>query len=99
MGIVTCFSHRFIEEKHKDYYVMFAHHLVTISIVAFSYHYGYLRYGLGVFYIHDSSDVTLDLIKILNHLKLCERAGFFLSEISYVMHMIFWIYQRMYVFP
>jgi hypothetical protein len=29
----TCFIHRFIDERRKDYFVMYLHHVVTIALV------------------------------------------------------------------
>ena len=46
---------RFIEERHKDYFLMYTHHLVTIALVALSYAYGYLRIGAVVMLLHDAS--------------------------------------------
>lgn len=31
--IYTCFMHRFVEERRKDYFVMYLHHVVTITLV------------------------------------------------------------------
>ena len=68
--IDTCFSHCFIEERHKDYVMMYLHHIVTIMLVWGSYSYNYLRIGTGVLFVHDSSDIFVDLLKIFNYLKL-----------------------------
>ena len=68
--IDTCFSHRFIEERHKDYVMMYLHHIVTIMLVWGSYSYNYLRIGTVVLFVHDSSDIFVDLLKIFNYLKL-----------------------------
>ena len=29
----TCYCHVFVNEEQKDYYVMYAHHVVTIGLV------------------------------------------------------------------
>ena len=29
----TCFIHRFVDERRKDYFVMYLHHIVTITLV------------------------------------------------------------------
>lgn len=31
--IYTCFIHRFVDARRKDYFVMYAHHVVTIALV------------------------------------------------------------------
>jgi hypothetical protein len=70
--IYMAFSHRFIELRHKDYHVMFTHHVVTHALVLGSYMSGYLRIGVFVLLIHDVSDVPLDLLKMTNYMGLGE---------------------------
>ena len=33
----TALCHKFIDAKHKDYFVMYAHHVVTIGLIVLSY--------------------------------------------------------------
>jgi ceramide synthetase len=97
--IVTCFSHRFIEARHKDYYQMYILHIATIGLITASWIAGYLRIGVLVLFIHDTSDVPLDLMKILNYLKVQGRKGFFLVEIAFVTNLVTWAYFRLYLYP
>lgn len=60
---------------------------------------GYLRVGLLVLYVHDVSDIFVDLLKMANYLKVEGRAGFFMTEIAYVSCVLSWIYYRLYQFP
>ena len=64
----TAFSHKFIEAKHKDYFVMYSHHVATICLVALSYSAGWTKIGLIVLLLHDSSDVVGDLLKMFNYM-------------------------------
>ena len=97
--IVTCVSHRFIEARHKDYYQMYIHHLVTIGLILGSWMYGYIRVGVLVLFIHDTSDVPLDLMKMLNYLKVQGPRGFFLVEIAFVFNLMTWAFFRLYIYP
>ena len=97
--IDTCFSHRFIEERHKDYVMMYVHHLVTILLVLGSYANNYLRVGTVILFLHDSSDVFLDLLKIFNYLKLEGRRGCFIIEFAFLANLLVWAYTRLYIFP
>ena len=97
--IDTCFSHRFIEERHKDYVMMYVHHLVTILLVLGSYANNYLRVGAVILFLHDSSDVFLDLLKIFNYLKLEGRRGCFIIEFAFLANLLVWAYTRLYIFP
>ena len=97
--IVTCFSHKYIEEKHKDYFLMYAHHVVTIALIIGSYVGGFTRIGIVVLFIHDVSDIPIDCLKLANYLKLENAPGFFIVEMSYASVMTSWLYMRLYLFP
>ena len=97
--IYTCFVHRFLDERRKDYFVMYVHHIVTIALVAGSWAARYLRIGLLVMWVHDVSDVFIDVLKMVNYLKLEGMKGCFGSEIAYVATMVSWAYWRLYQFP
>merc|ERR1711982_166932 len=49
---VTAYSHKFVEAKHKDYFVMYGHHVVTILLVTLSYVNGWLPVGVVTLFIH-----------------------------------------------
>lgn len=119
--IITCFSHHFLEARHKDYVLMcalrsrdaaarsgrarvalapardgarprrrprrhraprshparvvrYVHHLVTIALILLSWSFGFQQMGTAVLYVHDASDITIDLLKMCNYLKLEVRA-------------------------
>lgn len=97
--MATCFSHRFIEERQKDYVMMFIHHLVTIGLVWGSYVFNYVRVGTIVLVLHDTSDVVADLLKACNYLKLEGARGLFLVEINFVLLLLSWWYTRLYYLP
>jgi ceramide synthetase len=97
--IYTCFVHVFVAERIKDYYVMFAHHCVTIALLALSAHARFFRIGLLVLLVHDFSDVFVDLLKMVSYLKLDGRRGWFLTELAYVACVFNFIYWRLFEFP
>merc|ERR1712226_2799 len=76
--IWTAFSHRFLEARHKDYFVMYAHHIVTLLLIAGSYHLEYNRIGVLVLFLHDASDIVIDLMKMFNIIGLDEKSGTYL---------------------
>ncbi len=47
-----------------------AHHLATISLIVGSHYNNFHRMGLCVLFIHDVSDIVIDLLKTFNYLKL-----------------------------
>jgi hypothetical protein len=97
--IYTCIVHRFFDERRKDYFILYLHHIVTIMLVAGSFSAGYLRIGLCVLWVHDVSDILVDILKMVNYLKLEGARGYFASEIMYLACVSGWIYWRLYQYP
>ena len=50
--------------KHKDFYVMQTHHLITILLISVSYNFCQFRIGSMVLIIHDVSDIFLEAAKV-----------------------------------
>ena len=71
---------------------MVGHHLITLGLCGLSFHYNYVRYGAMILFIHDASDIFLDLMKTANYLKLEGSAGLFLVEICYASCFFSWPY-------
>ena len=86
-------------EKQKDYYVMMWHHVITLALVGLSFHHNYVRYGVMVLFVHDASDIFLDLMKTANYLRLEDRAGCYLVEMFYASCFVSWPYFRLYQLP
>lgn len=88
-----------IDERKKDYLVMMAHHVVTIALILGSAWCGHLSIGLMVLWVHDSSDIFVDGLKMINYLGLDGLNGFFFVEASYLACLGVWFYARLFVFP
>jgi len=97
--IVTGLFHIFIFERQSDYLVMLGHHVATLGLMGVSYWFHFHRFGLIVLFVHDVSDIWIDLLKIFNYLKLQDAAGFFLVEGVFTCNLISWVYFRLYIFP
>jgi hypothetical protein len=67
----TLFYHRFLDSRKKDYVMMFIHHLVTIMLIFASHSVGFHRIGVIVLFVHDVSDIFIDLVKPFASLLLC----------------------------
>lgn len=48
-----------IEERRKDHWQMFSHHIVTISLIYGSYRYGHTRVGNLILVLMDVVDLFL----------------------------------------
>ena len=97
--ISTCFSHVCLEERRRDYILMLAHHVVTIGLVWLSYTFNFVAVGVVTMFIHDASDVFIDLMKLSNYLQLEGLRGFFIVETCYVANLVSWAYVRLYMLP
>eukprot|EP00933_Yihiella_yeosuensis_P077937 TRINITY_DN8893_c0_g4_i1.p1 TRINITY_DN8893_c0_g4~~TRINITY_DN8893_c0_g4_i1.p1 ORF type:complete len:341 (-),score=21.08 TRINITY_DN8893_c0_g4_i1:99-1121(-) len=96
---VTSFFHKFIEARHNDYFLMYSHHVVTLLLVTISLACGWTDIGLVVLLIHDSSDIVIDLLKMVNYMGLDGNSGTFLAEILFVINLVTWPTARMWYLP
>lgn len=95
---VTAFSHKFVEAKHNDYFVMYGHHVATLGLVSLSYFNGWQPIGLSTLVVHDGSDIIVDLLKMVNYLGYDAKSGTFLAEIFFALNLVTWFLCRMYFF-
>jgi ceramide synthetase len=97
--ISTAISHRFFEARHKDYFVMYAHHVATITLIGWSWSVGALRIGFIVLLIHDSSDILVDAVKTANYAGYDENSGTYIVEVLFFLNLISWFCIRLVVYP
>ena len=95
----TGFSCCALESRRKDYVEMMLHHNLTVMCILCSFINGELAIGLVVLFVHDCSDIVLDLMKMFNYLKLEDSHGWFLTEITFGLNLMSWMYFRLYYFP
>lgn len=95
----TAFSHRYVEARHKDYFMMFGHHVVTIALISLAVWQGSYRIVLLVLWCHDFSDVFLDLMKMSNYMGWEGLRYLFTVEILFVSVVVSWFYWRLYLYP
>ncbi|KAJ2742438.1 Sphingosine N-acyltransferase lag1 [Coemansia sp. BCRC 34301] len=82
-----------IEERRKDFVVMFVHHIVTCNLMGWSLFTNYTRVGNAVLCCMDSSDIFLSGTKCLRYLGF-ERA----AVVSFVVFILSWVYTRHYLY-
>ena len=82
--LVTGFSCTLFEERRKDYVEMMIHHIITNLLIGTAIIKGEHPFALLILFVHDSSDILVDFLKMSNYLKLEGRKYFFVSEISFV---------------
>ncbi|KAJ2875297.1 Sphingosine N-acyltransferase lag1 [Coemansia aciculifera] len=82
-----------VEERRKDFVVMFVHHIVTCNLMGWSLFTNYTRVGNAVLCCMDSSDIFLSGTKCMRYLGF-ERA----AVVSFVVFIISWVYTRHYLY-
>lgn len=100
LWIWTGVSCKWLEERRKDYVEMLLHHCLTVALVLGAMIKGEFAISVVVLFIHDCSDIVLDLTKMANYLKLENAHGFYIVEIIFVLNTyVVWPYLRLYRFP
>ena len=93
--LYTLYTHTRESYPNKDYIQMYIHHVITLLLIMGSYYQGLFKIGVMVMFYHDFSDIFVDLLKLFNKIKI----GYFLVEISFVLMVIVWIYDRLILYP
>ncbi|KAL8273486.1 hypothetical protein Esti_002552 [Eimeria stiedai] len=90
-----CLAFINVETKRKDYGILFLHHVLTITLVAFSYCCSYWKLGMVVLLLHDMGDVFLYLSKSLHYSRIQSNA----VEISFGTFVVVYFVTRLVIFP
>ena len=78
-----------IEERRKDHWQMFFHHVVTCALIFCSYGYHQSKVGTMILCIMDFVDIILPLAKILKYLKFQLAC-----DIAFGVFMVTWLITR-----
>ncbi|KAL6243231.1 Sphingosine N-acyltransferase lag1 [Rhinocladiella similis] len=78
-----------IEERRKDHWQMFSHHIVTCALIFTSYGYHQYRVGTVILCLMDIVDITLSFAKILKYLHF-ETA----CDVAFGTFMVLWLINR-----
>lgn len=84
----------FFYEAQTDFALMLLHHVLTISLILFSYLTNLSSVGVVVLYLHDFSDVFCYFCRTTLNLEIPKA----LRVIPAIMLFLNWIYVRLYVF-
>nr|UEK51526.1 ceramide synthase 6 [Parasacculina yatsui] len=84
----------FFDVKHKDFWEMFIHHVVTVGLLTLSWSCNFTRIGTLVLLVHDVSDIFLLGAKMLKYASLQT-----LCDITFAVFVVIWIVTRLVIFP
>ncbi|CAF1002723.1 unnamed protein product [Adineta ricciae] len=93
-----------MDYKRKDFYAMLLHHVLTMTLIFVSYATRYHKIGLLVLFVHDITDIWLELAKVLHYLFLrkggrkCPRWET-AANVCFVMFLLSWFLFRLYWYP
>ena len=82
------------ERKKSDFYIMVAHHCVTLALLAGSLYCGAHRIGAAVLLCHDVNDAFLEVAKSARYVG---REA--ISEVSFAIFAVSWFASRLYALP
>ncbi|KAJ3682662.1 hypothetical protein LUZ60_012889 [Juncus effusus] len=82
------------ETRRKDFAVMMSHHIVTTTLITYSYLTGFFRIGTIILALHDTSDVFLEAAKLF---KYCEKEV--AASFCFGLFAVSWLLLRLFYFP
>ena len=100
---VHCVYANIILDIHRsDFWALMIHHVVTLSLITFSYATKYHNVGVIIVFLHDICDVFLEVAKISRYLQVLGGKHYWISDfVSWVGFLIFsslWVLLRLYWF-
>ncbi|XP_009993370.1 PREDICTED: ceramide synthase 1 [Chaetura pelagica] len=100
----SIYATAYMDTWRRDSVVMLLHHVVTLTLISFSYAFRYHNVGILVLFLHDGSDVQLEFTKLNVYFKhrggVYHRLNDVISNIGCLTLMnIYWFWFRLYWFP
>lgn len=84
----------FYEPHKRDFYQMLLHHFSTILLMILSFNVKYIKFGLVILLLHDSSDPLLEFSKIHNRMQ-----STVISSVSFILFTMIFVILRLFVYP
>lgn len=85
---------QFCDNKRKDFWQMFIHHVITLLLISLSWVCNLHRVGSLVLLVHDCADIFLEAAKFLKYANLQKAC-----DIVFGVFTILWIVTRLGLFP
>ncbi|XP_069623824.1 ceramide synthase 1 isoform X3 [Ranitomeya imitator] len=93
----------YMDAWRKDSIVMIVHHVVTFTLISFSYAFRYHNIGILVLFLHDFNDILLEFTKLNIYFKTrggkYHKINAFITDIGSVLFSVSWFWFRLYWFP
>jgi sphingoid base N-palmitoyltransferase len=82
------------DNKRKDFWQMFVHHVLTLVLIALSFICNLHRVGSLVLFVHDCADIFLEAAKSLKYANLQKAC-----DITFGIFTLTWIVTRLMLYP
>ncbi|KAI6656596.1 Ceramide synthase 1-like [Oopsacas minuta] len=91
-----------LDVHRTDFWALMLHHVVTLSLISFSYASRYHNVGIIVIFLHDICDIFLEIAKCSRYLQVLGGKSYFISDIvsaiAFVLFSSSWVWLRLYWF-
>nr|XP_005505526.2 ceramide synthase 1 isoform X1 [Columba livia] len=99
----SIYATAYMDTWRKDSVVMLLHHVVALTLIAFSYAFRYHNVGILVLFLHDVNDIQLEFTKLNVYFKhrggVYHRLNDIISNIGCLTFSVSWFWFRLYWFP
>lgn len=85
---------QFVDNKRKDFWQMFIHHVLTLVLISLSFICNLHRVGSLVLLVHDCADILLEAAKFLKYANLQKAC-----DIVFGLFTVLWIVTRLGLYP
>lgn len=96
------YANIWLDIHRADFWALMLHHVVTLSLISFSYASRYHNGGVIVVFLHDICDIFIEIAKCGRYLLVLGGKTYwlpdFLSTVAFVIFTGLWIWLRMYWF-
>ena len=89
-GLIT----HFLGTRRSDFVEMGLHHILSLYLYGGAYLYNLLEVGCVIAFLHDTADITTNVVKALAETKLKMP-----TAIVFITHMVIWFYTRNFLLP
>jgi hypothetical protein len=85
---------QFLDTKRSDFWEMFLHHVCTVYLITFSYLSNKMRIGIWVLFVHDLSDIFMEMAKLTLYMQVKV-----VPDLIFVLFAISFFVMRLVIFP
>jgi len=92
--LYSLFAVLFLDVRRRDWYQLITHHIVTLYLIIYSWQWGFVRIGLLILILLDTSDIFLEGAKCFNYIGLSA-----ITNISFVLLVVTFFVCRIVLYP